>query len=613
MIPDAESVPGYRLFFTLLISAAALFSVFAVRLHIFTISGDWLRIFSSEGGLQADWFLYVKEVIYLLLAFTACLYAVGERIFPDKPYISDNMMTKEAAPAVCCICVYFAAAVLSAVFSEHREVVLWGMATEFEGLAAIFAYCILFLFGFNYINGKAFGSFGKLLLVLTGVTSVLAAAEYLTAPILTLPFMKYIIAPAKYRSVAEHITASNDFREAVLMFHNANYTGGFFTLVFPVSLYALVSAKKPVMKVAGALLSAAALAGCIMSNSTAAFYIVAAELLMMLVFLMIKRLISVRSTLLFMGIVFLSALVINLATGNDYLDNIAKSFTNSGAYSADTSIYRLRGLSIDGYDIHLEGDGSSYVITPPVEAGEMLTVSGGDDNTSAIDRIDNNELTILDGKTGSRITVSIKSGILSIDCGYKNTIDFAVTTEGTKAIMQNARLSADIPSSPFNDTKLADHYSFATGRGYIWLNTLPILKGCVLIGKGCGNFPLCFEQDDIVGLCNTHGTYHIVTDKPHSWYLQIAVTCGIPALISVLVLFGLFAFRGMGYFIKTEAEKLSADNDKLLLFCLMVGVFGFMTAGLVNDSIDTVNPVFWLCFGAAFGTLGTFRKEASGK
>ena len=82
------------------------------------------------------------------------------------------------------------------------------MATEFEGLAAIFAYCILFLFGFNYISGKTLGSFKRILLTLTGVTSVLAVIEYLTAPILTLPFMKYIIAPAKYRSVAENIIAS---------------------------------------------------------------------------------------------------------------------------------------------------------------------------------------------------------------------------------------------------------------------------------------------------------------------------------------------------------------------------------------------------------------------
>lgn len=611
---NAEAPPAYRYIFTYIISALALFSIFAVRLHIFSLSGDWLRVFSSDGGLQADWFLYVKEIIYFALACVICLYAAGERIFPDKPYISDNIRTKEARPAVCCICVYFTAAVLSAVFSSHRDVVLWGMATEFEGLAAIFAYCILFLFGFNYISGRAFSTFKKLLLVLTGVTSALAVVEYLTVPLMTLPFMKYVIAPAKYRSAAESITSSNDFREAVLMFHNANYTGGFFVLVFPVSLYVLITAKNWGVRIAGALLSVAALAGCIMSNSTAAFYILLAESALMLVFALIKRLVSVKGMLAFIGTAAAAALVLNIATGSDYLDNIVKSFTNAGSYSAEYSdVYRLRKIDIDGFEIHISGEGSSYVIVPPVEEGQMLTVSAGDGSPSAVERIDNNNVIVYDGDSGCRIAVSVNSGILSIDCGYKNTIDFAVTTEGSKAIMQNARLSADIPESPFNDTWLFDYYSFATGRGYIWLNTLPILKSCLLIGKGCGNFPLYFEQDDIVGLCNTHGTYHIVTDKPHSLYLQIGVTCGIPALIAVIVLFGLFIFRGLGYFIKTDRKRLSADPDKLFLFCLMVGIFGFMAAGLVNDSIDTVNPVFWLCFGAAFGSLSIFRKEAEAK
>lgn len=613
-LPQTSEYPRYRYIFTVAVTAAALLAVFAVRLHLFRLTGDSLVIFSSSNGMCADWFLYVKEIIYLIIAAAVCIYAVGERIFPDKPYNVNRIKSRDARPLLICIGVYLIAAFLSSVLSAHREVVLLGMCTEFEGLAAIFSYCVLFCFGYNYICKKTLGAYKLLLTLLIAVVSVLAVVEYLTVPLMTLPFMKYIIAPSEYREAAANISHSNDFREAVLMFNNSNYTGGFFTLMFPVAVYSIVSADKPARRLLGALLTAAAFIGCIMSNSTAAFYIVAAELILMTIFFAFKKLINIKGTLLVAGVFAVAAVGLSLATDNAFLKNIIKSFTNSGAYStADNKLFRVKSVSIDGYDVRIKGDAGTYVITPPYDEGQIMTISDEGSEKSAVSQLDANNIVVygMDGR--KHISASVTSGILRIDCGYKDTIDFAVTTEGVKAIMQNARLITDIPQSEFAGKGLEKYYSFATGRGYIWLNTLPILKGCLLTGKGCGNYPFVFEQDDIAGLCNTHGTYHIVTDKPHNRYLQIAVTCGIPALIAVLVLFGLFAVRGMRFFGRTAPSELSADKDRLFVFCLMTGCLGFMAVGIVNDSIITVDPLFWLFLGSAFSLIDIMRGEARAK
>jgi O-antigen ligase len=160
------------------------------------------------------------------------------------------------------------------------------------------------------------------------------------------------------------------------------------------------------------------------------------------------------------------------------------------------------------------------------------------------------------------------------------------------------------------DSDLNRYNSLFTGRGYIWLESLPILRECLILGKGAGNFPFFFVQNDVIGLCNTDGTYRLVIDKPHSLYLQIAITAGIPALLCILVLFGSFVFRGLRCLWKANAEAFRTDRRVMLMLCLYAGVCGYMVSGLINDSSITVSPVFWLLFGTAYSLC--IRMEQGG-
>jgi putative inorganic carbon (HCO3(-)) transporter len=124
-----------------------------------------------------------------------------------------------------------------------------------------------------------------------------------------------------------------------------------------------------------------------------------------------------------------------------------------------------------------------------------------------------------------------------------------------------------------------------------------------------GGFPFEFVQNDIVGLSNTNGTYHLIVDKPHCRYLQIALTCGIPALIALLVLFGAFLLGSAKSALKWDRTVLLADSNKLFFICLCAGIAGFLTEGIVNDGNIAVEPTFWLFLGAAYGLLLDFGKE----
>ena len=212
---------------------------------------------------------------------------------------------------------------VSAVFSEHKDVVLWGICSEYEGIIAVFSYCLLFFAGYNYFSGeKTFGFYKKAFFVLIAVTVVLSLFEYTVMPLMELPFMKYIIASPEYRSVAESLDFSNG-REAVLMFFNSNYMGGFCTMIFPVSVYYVVVAEKIYQKILCSVLSAACFIVTVMSDSTAAFYVILAEIIFITVFLAVKKLISLKNVLMTVLSFLALAGALSAATGSVFMSDIA--------------------------------------------------------------------------------------------------------------------------------------------------------------------------------------------------------------------------------------------------------------------------------------------------
>ena len=289
--------------------------------------------------------------------------------------------------------------------------------------------------------------------------------------------------------------------------------------------------------------------------------------------------------------------------------NLLKSAVNSGTYTAPETIYRLSHLTLGSKTLHVQGESGGYLISPPFESGETLTVLPDAGTDCQITGNHTDHITVQDTASGAAVYLDLIEGVLYLDAGYKSTLDFAVTTDGLRLIGQNGSMIGTVEESPFADSPWNRYYGMLTGRGYIWLNTLPVLKRCLLTGRGAGNFPFYFPQTDVVGLSNTNGTYHLVIDKPHNWYLQIAVTSGIPALLAVLALFGIWVLRGLRLIVRTDRSQLAADPEKLFFVCMFAGLCGFMVCGLVNDSSVTVNPVFWLCFGAMYARTAAHQKD----
>lgn len=189
------------------------------------------------------------------------------------------------------------------------------------------------------------------------------------------------------------------------------------------------------------------------------------------------------------------------------------------------------------------------------------------------------------------VKIALDDRLMYIDLGYSGSVEFYLMEEGIKLIGQGSALLDEIPQPRV--TGLESFYSFGTGRGYIWIQSLPLLWESLIVGGGNGTFAFRFRQNEIVGLLNTHGSCKYVIDRPHNWYLQIALSDGVIALICVVAL---FLWYIIGFIRKHNALGFYDIG-------LFLGLIGFMLCGMINDSCITANPWFWLLFGCAVTRL----------
>ena len=214
------------------------------------------------------------------------------------------------------------------------------------------------------------------------------------------------------------------------------------------------------------------------------------------------------------------------------------------------------------------------------------------------------------------VKIALDDRLMYIDLGYSGTVEFYLTEDGIKLIGQGSALLDEIPQPRV--TGLESLYSFSTGRGYMWVQSLPLLWESLIVGGGNGTFAFRFRQNEIVGLLNTHGSCKYVMDRPHNWYLQIALSDGVTALICVLALFLWYIigfirkYKGKPVLNEPDAFKkvavsgtVAGAGNEFGVFDigLFLGLTGFMLCGMINDSSVTANPWFWLLLGCAVTRL----------
>lgn len=488
--------------------------------------------------------------------------------------------------------IYILFVIISSFTSYYPEIVYGGFVELHQGMYVLITYSLLTFLMINYINNESdIKLFTKAFIFIIIVEGVLGVGQYFGADFLKSKLGIDLMIPNNL--VIESSTHIFDKYTIYGTLYNTNFVGSFAAIIIPLSITFYINSKSKRMKIMSAIamfLSACLWIGC---NSRAGYIglisagIISAIFLRKQIIRNYKFVLSLLSGLLFIFVVFNTVsggrilrqfLRLNLSEEIDKIEDISKSSENV--------IFK---------DIFLEQDQFTIVTNLQTLIVEFIDnrFKFLDENYKEIktDLDEDNNIILKDEKYKYyKILTDIDSKSVFINA-YKREIEFYFIESGAKILTSGNRLVEPSVASKLNP--LNKYERFASNRGYIWSRSVMMLPKVILKGYGPDTFTVVFPQDDFIAKLNVGWSANMIVDKPHNMYLQTAINTGVISLLALLILWGIYLISS----IKLYKSMIYDSIEKNVGFACFVAVFAYLIAGIFNDQIVSVAPLFWLVLG----------------
>lgn len=568
---------------------------FVVRLYVAYPEGLQREYFAKATKIILDYFTYYKQWIVVLVSVVA-LFLMFFGIFGNNGN-KRQTIEKLKLPMIT-LGISMLLYIISAMNAKEKSVLLFGLFGECEGLPAILSYSVLFFAGYTFFQTEKSKKILKYGLIgLMTILIVVCVFEYLGHPIYNWDAVLKWILPKEYWMYREEFKIGVVPSMVSAGMESSGYLGGLCVLLFPISIGFAYEEKNKVYKGMLLLISGGLIFVLIAANSTGALIAaIASAVGLCIIYRKTKRKL-LRNIGGLIVVCFAVFLIINGLSYGAYGKQIMSTMQNKNDYGNDkTEKFVLEKIQLKDGMIEMKSKNSQVTIAAEKDANssvEDIIIKEGKALLTA-EKMSDGKMRLTE--TGyEMIAYWIEENVLYLDLGYQEPLEFFLARAGLQYITFNGTRLNDIPQPQTKDLEWL--YPICTGRGYAWVNSIPILKECVLVGKGVANFSFAFPQSEVAGMLNTHGSTNLVIEKAHNWYLQIAIDSGLLSLISILVLFGTYIVKG------AKRYMITVRNGEFHAF--FVGLLAFMFIGLINNSSISVNPIFWLLFGICYYQLGT--------
>lgn len=516
-------------------------------------------------GMEQKTILLVATVVGMILWY------IGERIFPDYRYLEHKRQFDKRLLAL--ICIFLGMSILSEIFSkDYSNSALQGDA---ESLIIIFCYVILFYMTYECVRIKYNQMILQWGIIICATFLVgMSVLEFLDIPIATL-----------WLENPKTLELRN---RVVLTFGNSNYYGIFCCMLFPFVFESWLHCKEKRKRYFMALLSSALVCCAFMSKSTTTIYLLLATIALLGLY-EYKILCRQWKWLIdFVGGVILIGICMNMVSSGKLYELTKIGISNEDAFIEENKdLYKIKEICLEGNQLIIKGT-DHILIT---EYDEALTFYDGEKNVLGI-KYNNNKIFFTESpynliSVGVSYDKNVEGLLVEFDAGYKDTIVFFIVDGCFKGVSAEGTAIDDISGNVY-DEKWS---SLFTGRGYIWLNTLPLLKEVVLVGKGFGNFVYNVKQYDYVGLLESQGTHKLIIDRPHNMFLQYCVDIGIIGTVALFVLIATVLFGWV------KIRILEGRNENVLFIASFFAIIEFVIFMFLNDSLIVLSPYMWIFLG----------------
>lgn len=540
-------------------------------------------LFSQRKAL----FLTIFTVILIVISIIFC-----KKIFKKKDKIVNSILIAAG--------IFLFLTLLSAMFSSYKDTVFFGIYDRAEGLITITCYMIIFVYSiYTFKNTNNYKYIIIPILVVVVINSFLGLFQYVGQDLIKSDLGKAIVIPSEY-----NVTPTFQYESGKLygtLFHY-DYVGSFVAIVLPILFcFAIFEDYEIAYKILagmGSLLSIWLLLG---SSSRAGIVGVVVSIILGIV--IFGKLISKRKKpfVICLSVFIFIAIAINFATSGKALSRIPSLMSDALSVFKDSSDFDYRQYAFIK-NIEYTDNGVNVMFQK-----DMLKISF--ENNQYVFKNSNNE--ILDFQRADKVYTTADPNFSDVSIQYSKSNmkatradQFIINIKGQPAFtfklkedntihLINPQTGSDM-DTVFPETSVFNgKEKLGSSRGYIWGRTIPLLKNHIILGSGPDTFIYQFPQNDLIGKYYAYDTTNMVVDKPHDLYLQIASNEGVVALLAFLVIMIIYIVDSFKlYALKNEYEK-----EQILGAATCLGVVGYLAAGLFNDSIISVAPIFWIVLG----------------
>lgn len=524
-------------------------------------------------GLQSgqkifDLFCYYKSLLIPLCSVTALgLFFWGNRLKIDRRWLIPSSLI-------------LLAIVVSTLASPYKPIPYRGSIELFETAFVWASYVVLFILGYHMVQDRSLLKrhivvmfLGLIPLVLIGLFQFWGNDPFQWL------WVKRLIVPQSVQDLRESFSFSEEAQEVYSTLGNPNYIGSLIPLLLPLSFYVVFTRRSPWTRLLGGFCTLALLVLLIGSRSRAGVVGMIGSGVVLWV-LYIRSLPKWAN----MAIPLCTALLLIV-----------------GAFWYIKSEGAPRGGDISQIDVTESGftvETQDVELTLKVEKGEIVFRGLGDMPLTLKMDAERERYLISDAEYEE---FSFRFGTEPTDhlkLYYKGFCYVFYIIKGKFWIRYYDGAFQEI-SEPARLEFLDQYEHLASDRVYIWSRSIPLLFSEGLLGSGADTYPLVFPQNDFYGKRRAYGHDSVVVTKPHNLYLQMGISLGILSLIGLIWLSVLYS-KELFSLLKSGRK---IGHEKHLLFAITVGVGGYLSAGLFNDSSVSTGIYFWLLFGVGAGLL----------
>lgn len=567
-------------------------------------------------GNDVTYDLFSQYKAYALMFFSmiliGCMIIFRKMIFEKKDKIINIILILSGIFLVFCL--------ISTILSPYKNVSLFGVYNRGEGFLSILCYFILFTYSiFTFKKTENYRFLTTPILIIVFINAFLGIFQFAGQDLIKTELGKMIVVPQKIIEETGGGNLSLLYEKGKLygtLFHY-NYVGSFACIVIPILFAAMIYEYDIMYKL---ILGMGFLSSVwLLFGSTSRGGLIGVFAIIIVSIIIFGRAITKNKKGLLIGIVSSICFIVflNIVSSGSIFQRIpslfkdtVSVFSNSSNidYKSITPIKDIKNINgtvdlvFQNKTLNLRFEDNKYQFSCN---GSKVTIDKGTGNncyyfnttdlpnvffklyksSNEVDRLDLLELVFNNNNSGHE------------------TFYFKVKSDNTIHLV-NPKTFQDIDLKEAESVGFKGKEKLGSSRGYIWSRSIPLLKNCLFVGKGPDTFMLYFPQNDLIGKYYAFENPNILVDKPHNLYLGIALNNGLIALCAFILIMFIYIVDSF----RLYALKKKYVFPEIFGISIFLGVIGYLAAGMFNDSIISVAPIFWIVLGVGIAINYINRK-----